>query len=232
MTQSALIVGATGLVGSHCLQKLLSLNEFQKVKVLVRKPLKLSLPDEKQKKLEEHVINFDELDSSSSLFNVDVVFCCLGTTLKQAGSVEAFKKVDYDYCLKVAELAKAKDVKHFLIITAINASSSSFTYYSKTKGLLQEALINLNFDKLSIFQPSLLLGERDSFRFGEAIFAKASGIMNRFLPSPMNAYKAIPGEVVGHSMAILGSDEKFQKNGKLAYYRYNDMFNLIEQERE
>lgn len=223
MALRALILGATGLVGSNCLQELLEQQSCTLVRALLRKPIANS-----NKKLEVHVIDFDDMEKHASLFvDVDVVFCCLGTTLKQAGSVEAFKRVDYDYCLQAAKLAKASGVKHFVIVTAVNANSKSVAYYSKIKGQLQKALIDLDFDCLSIFQPSLLLGERESFRFGEGLFGKASGLMNKLIPASMNAYKAIPAEVVGRSMAVLVANESSQSSEKINYYRYDDMFHLL-----
>lgn len=223
MASRALILGATGLVGSSCLQELLEQESYILVRALLRKPLNIS-----NNKLEVHVIDFDDMEKHASLFaDVDVVFCCLGTTLKQAGSVEAFKRVDYDYCLQAANLAKAGGVKHFLIVTAVNANAGSFAYYSKIKGQLQKDLIELDFEHLSIFQPSLLLGERESFRIGEGLFGKASGLMNKLIPASMNAYKAIPAEVVGRSMAVLAANESSQSSEKVKYYRYDDMFHLL-----
>lgn len=227
MPRSALIVGATGLVGSHCLQALLNLDSYQSVHVLARRELKLNLTSKQQEKLKVHLVDFDVLDAAELLFAVDDVFCCLGTTLKQAGSVEAFKKVDYDYCLKTAQLAAKHQVKHFLIVTAVNAKSNSLAYYSKTKGQLQNELKKLNFKQLSIFQPSLLLGERNEFRLGESLFGKTAGFFNAVLPKKMSAYKAIEGEVVGKAMAKLASNSDLQKStSKIQFYYYDDMQRL------
>jgi uncharacterized protein YbjT (DUF2867 family) len=224
---TALIVGATGLVGSHCLKTLLSLEKYKTVHVLVRRELTLDLTAKEKNKINVHLVDFDNLDAVDFLFTVDDVFCCLGTTLKQAGSVAAFKKVDYDYCLKTAQLAAENSVKHFLIVTAVNAKAHSLAYYSKIKGQLQNELKDLNLKQISIFQPSLLLGERKEFRLGELLFGKAAGGFNRLLPKKMSAFKAIEGSVVGKSMAILASNDKFRKSASSReFYYYDDMQRL------
>lgn len=229
MKRTALIVGATGLVGSNCLKTLLTLDAYEQVHVLARRELNLELNSKEQEKLKIHLVNFDQLEAAEIVFAVDDVFCCLGTTLKQAGSIEAFKKVDYDYCLKAAQLAAKHSVKHFLIVTAVNANAKSLTYYSSTKGKLQSALIALNFTNLSIFQPSLLLGERKDFRLMESLSAKGAWAFNQLLPKKLNKYKAIKGEVVGESMAMLAANFQKQKksNNTVEFYYYDDMQHLI-----
>lgn len=224
MKRTALIVGATGLVGSHCLRALLTSENYQKVHVLVRREFKLPLSERQQQKMQVHVVNFDKLENSAELFAVDDVFCCLGTTLKQAGSIEAFKKVDYDYCLKTAQLATEKNVAHFLIVTAVNAKANSLAYYSRTKGELQKQLTLLNFKQLSIFQPSLLLGERKDFRLLEGVWGKSAIVMNNLLPKKMSAFKAIDGKVVGQAMVAVASNKNLQKSDKgVDFYHYDDM---------
>jgi uncharacterized protein YbjT (DUF2867 family) len=224
LSRTALIVGATGLVGSACLRTLLSLDNYSEINVLVRKEFNLDLSEKEAKKLKIHLVDFDALEAAAIVFSVDDVFCCLGTTLKQAGSVQAFKKVDYDYCLKTAELAAQKNVQHFLIVTAINAKESSLAYYSRTKGELQNQLKKLSFNQLSIFQPSLLLGERKEFRLSESLFGKLAGGFNAILPKSMSAYKAIEGEVVGKAMANLAANNNLKKSeSELNFYYYDDM---------
>jgi uncharacterized protein YbjT (DUF2867 family) len=229
MSRTALIMGATGLVGSHCLRALLASDVYQKILVLVRRDPQLQLSEAQQKKLQIHVVDFDKLDKHAELFSVDDVFCCLGTTLKQAGSIEAFKKVDYDYCLTSAQLAAQKNVTHFLIVTAVNAKANSLAYYSNTKGKLQNQLQLLGFKQLSIFQPSLLLGERKDFRLLEGLWGKSAKVMNKLLPEKMSAFRAIDGKVVGQAMVAVALNENLQKSaGALAFYHYDDMQKLSE----
>ncbi len=226
MPKKVLLLGATGLVGGHCLNALLENRHLDHVHVLARKNLAI-----KSDKLVLHCIDFDEMESCQTLFSVDAVICCLGTTLKQAGSIAAFRKVDYDYCLASAQLAKKAGVKHFLIVTAINSNAKSFAYYSKIKGQLQNELKALAFERLSIFQPSLLLGERNEFRAGESLAAKTSALMNALLPERMSAYKAIEGKTVGRAMAHLALEpSRFRATTAVTFYHYRQICELSEKE--
>ena len=218
---NVLIAGATGLVGKHCLEALLELNAHENIHLLLRRPLD---NHDYPSHVHSHVIDFENMDKYAELFReMDQVICCLGTTLKQAGSISAFQKVDYDYCYQLACLAKDAGVPHFLIVTAVNANAGSLAYYSKTKGRLQVELGKLGFKRLSIFQPSLLLGEREQFRFGEGVFGRLSVAMNALLPRKMSAYKAIEGKVVGEAMAKLAADEKLTKDNGAQYYQYEQI---------
>jgi len=215
VSRKAMIVGASGLVGGFCLSELLKLNLYSKIHVLLRREISFDLSPEDKDKVVFHVIDFDKLngfintetevsiegEKQSELFRVDDVFCCLGTTLKQAGSKAAFKKVDYDYCLTIAKLSKAFDIQHFLLVSAVNAKANSPFFYSQVKGELESALIALQLKRLSIFQPSLLLGKRQEFRLGESAVGKMAKLFNFFIPERLSRIKAIEAQVVGHSMA-------------------------------
>lgn len=217
------MVGATGLVGKHCLETLIELNVHQDIHILSRRSIDLDIPASHKNRVHVHIVDFDHLNNYISLFNVDECICCLGTTLKQAGSLAAFQKVDYDYCYQFACLAKEAGVSHFLIVTAVNANAKSLAYYSKTKGRLQNELKALGFCKLSIFQPSLLLGEREQFRLGEALFGRFSGLMNLFIPQKMSAYQAIQGKVVGQAMAQLAANPTQTQTERTQFYHYDEM---------
>jgi uncharacterized protein YbjT (DUF2867 family) len=167
MAKSALLVGATGLVGSFVLDQLLQDPSYDSVVVLSRKPLNNNNP-----KLKEVIVNFDEPDKYSKDIKADVVFCCLGTTIKAAGSQEAFRKVDYEYPLQVAEIAKQNGTSTFLIITALGSSKSSIIFYNRVKGEVEEAIGKLNFDAFHILQPSLIIGERKESRTGRRYCTK------------------------------------------------------------
>ncbi|HZW83835.1 MAG TPA: NAD-dependent epimerase/dehydratase family protein, partial [Candidatus Deferrimicrobium sp.] len=130
--KSALLVGASGLVGGELLRCILNGQEYSKVLILVRKPLGIKNP-----KLEERVIEFEDLERYKDCFKVEDVFCCLGTTIKSAGSQEAFRKVDVDYPLEMARLAKEMQVKKFLIISSMGANHKTSIFYSRMKGLLE-----------------------------------------------------------------------------------------------
>lgn len=197
--KTALIVGATGLIGKHLTQKLLTSNFYEKVSVIVRKPLNIIHP-----KLEQIVIDFDNLDASK--VNADDIFCCLGTTMKQAGSKDAFYKVDFTYPLNFAKAGLANGAKQFLVVSSMGADKKSMVYYSRVNGEIENALSDLNYPTLIILRPSMLAGERENPRIGEKI---GKVVMDFFAPLMPDKYKVIAGEKVAQAMLELA-----QKNFK------------------
>lgn len=193
--KSALLVGATGLVGTELLNVLLTESEYETVKVLTRRMSPLKHP-----KLEQIITDFDQLDQYQQHFHVDDVYCCLGTTIKTAGSQEAFTKVDYTYPLELAKLTKASGAKNFFIITAMGADKHSKFFYNRVKGEVEEALKKLGFSTLHIFRPSLLLGKRKEFRFGERIGVLFSPALTLLLVGPLKKYKPIHARDVAMAM--------------------------------
>lgn len=217
--KSALLFGASGLVGSELLQCLLNSPEYKKVLILVRKPLGIQHP-----KLEERVIQFEDLAKNIDLFNVNDVFCCLGTTIKKAKSQEAFKKVDVDYPLEIARLAKEMQVEKFLIISSMGADPKSPVFYSRMKGLLEQNLKAMGFESLHIFRPSLLLGDRQEFRLGESVSGFLSRGISFIFVGPLKRYKPITANTVAVGMykAAQGKAEGVQ------IYRSDEIFRLGE----
>ena len=137
----------------------------------------------------------------ADLFKVDVIVCCLGTTMKKAGSQRRFREVDLDYPLKAAELGKSKGARAFILMSAIGASSSSTIFYNRVKGELEDALRELGYPYLSIYHPSLLLGDRREQRTAEALGIKAMPLINRALIGPLEKYRGIPAATVARAMA-------------------------------
>lgn len=195
MNKTALIVGATGLVGSHVLHLLLHDNEFSTVIALTRNKLNVQ-----HQKLKNSIVDFDKINDYQNEIKADTVFCCLGTTIKKAGSKAAFKKVDYEYPLQIANIAKRNGTQSFNVITALGANANSIIFYNKVKGKLQNELIKLQFKTLHIIQPSLLLGNRNEHRLGEDIAQKLSPIMNALLVGNLKKYKAIEANQVAKAM--------------------------------
>ncbi|WP_435355508.1 oxidoreductase [Emticicia sp. SJ17W-69] len=191
--KTALVVGATGLIGKHLTIKLLASNFYTKVKVLVRKPLEIKHPN-----LEQIVVDFDNLDTSKII--ADDVFCCLGTTMKKAGSKPAFYKVDFTYPLEIAKAALVNGAKQYLIVTAMGADERSMFYYNRVKGEIEKALSDLRYPTLLIFRPSMLIGEREEPRLGEKIGEKLMNLFSFLIPEK---YQAIKGEKVAEAMLIL-----------------------------
>ncbi|SDE65753.1 Uncharacterized conserved protein YbjT, contains NAD(P)-binding and DUF2867 domains [Fontibacillus panacisegetis] len=217
--RSALIVGATGLVGNELLHILLQSDTYEHIKVLVRKPLSI-----KHDKLTQVVVNFDELNKYEVEFNVHDVFCCLGTTIKKAGSQAAFKKVDFEYPIQAAKLAKNHGAQQFLIVSAIGANAQSNIFYSRVKGEVEEALKQIQFASLHIFRPSLLLGSRKEFRFGEKAAAIIIPIFSPLLAGKLNKYKPIQAKQVAQAMvqnAIKIRSGEFEYEWK--QMRHNDV---------
>jgi uncharacterized protein YbjT (DUF2867 family) len=202
MGKTALLVGATGLVGGFVLEQLLEDAYYDSVVVLSRKSLQLQ-----HAKLKEVLVNFDQLENYTNDIKADVVFCCLGTTIKAAGSQEAFKKVDYEYPLRVAEIAKQNDASAFLIVTALGAAKSSIIFYNRVKGEVEEAIGNLHFDAFHILQPSLIIGERKESRTGEGIAQTLSPIYDTLMFGPLTKYKSIKAEQIAKAMVHYSKQE-------------------------
>jgi uncharacterized protein YbjT (DUF2867 family) len=188
--KTAVIAGATGLVGSSLLQKLLEQDAYAKVIALLRKPINLQHP-----KLEQKIVDFGKPET----FDIqgDDFFSCLGTTIAKAGSQEVFKQVDLEYPKALALMAKAKGYTGFYLISAVGASASSTIFYSRVKGQLDDFVQQLGFEKLGIFRPSMLLGKRSEFRMGEFI-AKYLMLLFHYL-TPLK-YRGIEAKRVAKCM--------------------------------
>jgi len=190
--KTAIIAGASGLIGRELIQKLVNSDQYQIIYSLVRKKSGFI-----HEKIREMIIDFDKLGQLKFEEPVDDVFCTLGTTMKQAGSREKFKKVDYEYVVALANLAKQAGASKFLVISSMGADPKSSVFYSQVKGMTEETLKNIGFKQLVILRPSLLLGERSEKRIAErwsGFFLKA---LNPLIP---DNYKAIPAERVAESM--------------------------------
>ncbi len=181
----AVIAGASGLVGSECLQRLLQSADYQRVIALVRRPLGLDHP-----KLQQIVANFEALPQLADYAGADV-FCALGTTMKQAGSREAFRAVDFDASFAFAKVAATVGARQFLLVSSIGANPESHTFYLKVKGELEEALKPLSFPALHIFRPSFLVGERAETRPGERVGAVVAKALDFVFVGKMKKYSAI-----------------------------------------
>jgi len=159
-----LLLGATGLVGNECLQLLLAEKRISEIRVYSRSPI-----SQINKKITSVVAPFDEMKNHSSFFAVNSVICALGTTIKQAGSQDAFRVVDYEYPLTAAQIAKQNGAYHYLLVSALGANAHSTVFYNRVKGELENAILDISFERTTIIRPSLLLGTRKEFRLGEKI---------------------------------------------------------------
>ena len=191
----ALIAGGTGLIGNELLHLLLDGNVYNEVIALVRRPLEIS-----HNKLTEVIVDFDELDYIQDRFAVDDVYCCLGTTIKKAKTKEAMTKVDVEYPLAIAKIAREKGAKHFLLVSSMNANPNSIVWYSSMKGRLEQELSKVPFQSISILRPSLLLGERKEFRLGEWFAAIVYRKLSFIFKGASKKYGAIEGKKVALAM--------------------------------
>lgn len=193
---TCLIAGASGLVGGELLKILLNGQDssFSKVISLGRRQL-----DIHNDKLVQIVTPLDKVEAFI-LPASDVAFCCLGTTIKKAGSQENFKLVDHDYVIRFARAAKKAGVKKFLLVSAMGADENSKIFYNQVKGEVERDLKSLKFQSLLIFQPSLLLGDRQETRHFEKVAILSAPLLNTVLIGPLAKYKPIPAQKVAQSM--------------------------------
>lgn len=193
--RTAIVIGATGLVGGQLLKLLLGTGAWETITAVTRRPLGWEAPG-----LVNLVIPFDSLNKAASRMKADDAFCCLGTTLRQAGNKAEFNKVDYGYSLEFAQIMRRNGASHFLLLTAIGSDRHSPFFYSRIKGRLEADIKALGFDSLSVFRPSLLLGKRNEKRGAEALAASMSQVISPLMVGPLLMYRAIPGTVVAGAM--------------------------------
>jgi len=162
--KTALIAGASGLVGSYLLRLLLESGQYDLVKALVRKPLGLNID---YPALQEVVFDYENPDPK--IVQANHIYCCLGTTMKKAGSKEAFTRVDHDYPLELARMARQNGAAKFVLVSAVGANTRSMFFYNRVKGQIEEDLKKFPFEAIHIMRPSMLLGPRKEKRLAEEI---------------------------------------------------------------
>ena len=214
MGKTAIVIGATGLVGSQLVKQLVDEAHISQVITLTRRPAPY-----KNEKVINHVVDFDHLAQHAQLFKADILFSCLGTTKKAAGSIAAQRKVDFYYQLKVAELAVKHGVQHYLLVSSSGANANSGNAYLQMKGELEQTVKTLAFDQISIIQPSLLLGERNNeFRIGEKLGSVLLPILC-MLPG-LRKYRPITGKQVAAKMCALSAES----GSGVAYFKLDELF--------
>ncbi len=190
----ALLAGATGLVGSHCLGQLLRDPTYARVVAVVRRPLPLTDP-----KLEAVIVDFDGL-AESDLPRTDDVFCALGTTIRRAGTREAFRRVDHDYIVEFARRAAARGAKQLALVSALGADPRSLVFYNRVKGETERDVAALGIQTVHLLRPSFLVGERSDHRSLEHL---AIGVFSALAPlmlGPFRKYRPIAAETVARAM--------------------------------
>lgn len=198
----ALLIGATGATGKDLLDLLLKDDSFHQVDIFVRRGL-----DIQHEKLKIHVIDFDKPEQWKHLVKGDVLFSCLGTTLKAAGSKEAQWKVDYDYQYQFAKFARENHVYNYVLVSSGFSSPNSLYFYTRMKGQLEEAVKALGFPKLTIFNPPVLI-RKDSDRTAEVAGLKAIQFFNRI--GIFRSQNPLPTEILAQAMI---NSAKTKENG-------------------
>lgn len=196
--KTALLFGATGLTGRYVYHYLLKELQYSRIRVFTRSPFLLNNP-----KVENIVIDFDDPSSYKNQIAGDVLFCCLGTTRRKAGSRENFRKVDFEYVARIAEVAEKTGVKKFLVISSVGADSESKNYYLRVKGEMENFLIHTAIPQVVILRPSLLLGRREEFRFGEEIGKQIYSFLKFLFVGPLRRYRGIHAKTVARAMVRL-----------------------------
>lgn len=191
----ALVAGATGAVGKALVYQLIEDPAYIKVITITRRPLAM-----KHHKLTQVVSDYGQLDRVGESLQADDVFCCLGTTIKTAGSQDEFYKVDHDHVVKLARIAKQQGARQFIMVSAMGANAQSPVFYNRVKGETERDVNAIGFETCIMVRPSLLIASRTEFRLGETLakyLMRATGFL---MLGPLKKYKAIPVETVAKAM--------------------------------
>lgn len=202
MKKTALLAGATGLIGSALLPLLLASDRYAKVIVVGRRPVSTQHP-----KLTQVVTDFDQLEAEGARLIADDVYCCLGTTIGQAGSRAAFYRVDFLYVTQLAALTAASFAAQFLVVSSLGADVNSRFYYTRVKGEMEEAVRQAPFRAIHIFRPSLLLGERPTPRLGERLSGAVLTLARPLLRGSLAKYRPVLASTVAQAMLRAAEDD-------------------------
>ena len=197
--KTAIVIGATGLVGANLVNKLNDAKVYDKVILLVRRKTELN-----HLKLEEKIVDFDTIDSE--LIKADDIFCAIGTTLKKAGSKENQYKIDCEYPAKIAQMGKLNGVKQFILVSSVGADKNSSNFYLRTKGELEERIAALNYDAFIVMRPSFIIGERKEFRLGEIIGIFLASLFRPLMIGKLKKYRGVHAIVIAKKMVKLAND--------------------------
>jgi uncharacterized protein YbjT (DUF2867 family) len=190
-----IIVGASGLIGGHLLSILISSDDISEIKLLVRNKIGVVSP-----KVEEVVINFDEINQYSSIITGDIIYCCIGTTKSKTPDATNYRRIDLEYPLNLAKIGVENGVSQFHVISSLGANSESKNAYLKLKGELEKELKKLNIQSLHIYQPSFLDGNRKENRPLEKIMLPIWKLINPLLLGPFENYRSIQASDVAKAM--------------------------------
>ena len=214
----AVIIGASGMVGSQVLEQLLKDDDFKLVRSLGRKTLDISHP-----KLQQEIVNFNNtMDLRQKFGEGDVIFCCVGTTQKKVnGDKEEYRKVDFKIPVNAAKIGIENGFQQYYLVSAIGADLKSSNFYLKIKGETEDAIKVLPFKSIGFFQPSILLGSRNESRPGEKAMQKLMKFFSRLLIGSFKKYRAIDALDVAKAMIEVSKKEI----PGVHWYKYEEMIN-------
>jgi len=196
--RTAIVFGATGMVGNILLEELINSPAYSVIKIFVRESTDISEP-----KVQEIITDVSNPDSYSAEITGDDLFICLGTTIKKAGSVANMEKIDRDLPVQIARQARNNGIKNIAVVSSIGASETSRNYYLRIKGEMEKGILNLNFDNTAIVRPSMLLGERKERRRGEMVGKVVMKTFQPVLIGKLLKYRAIHASDVARSMILI-----------------------------
>lgn len=197
--KTAVIFGATGLTGNELLKQLIENGNYSKIIAVVRREV-----DFKSNKVTNIILeNFLNLFEIADKLKADLFFVCTGTTIKKAGSKEAFRKTDYEIPLRIAECAQQIKIPGMVVISSIGADSSSSNFYLRTKGEMEAAISKAYNGNLKFIRPSLLLGKRDEFRAGEYFASFVMKALGWAMIGPLKKYRGVKASEVARQMEEL-----------------------------
>jgi uncharacterized protein YbjT (DUF2867 family) len=192
----ALVFGSTGLTGRELTNLLLIDDHYEKIKVFVRKSTGINHP-----KLIEIIDKLEDPEKIAHEISGDDLFCCLGTTMKKAGSRKAFEWVDLELPARIAAIGSKNSIRKYLVVSSLGANSSSGNFYMRTKGIMEKRVLETDFQQITILRPSMLLGNREEFRFGEKIGQVVFRCLSMLFIGPLRKYRAI--EVINVAKAMI-----------------------------
>jgi uncharacterized protein YbjT (DUF2867 family) len=219
--QTALVIGASGLIGSFVVEELLRDASFKTVRALVRKKLNIDHP-----KFQQTIVNFNDIIDYADKFGFgDVIFCCIGTTQKKVkGDKIAYEKIDFDIPINAARMGIVNKFKKFLIVSSVGANESASNFYLQLKGKTENALQQFSYQSIGIFRPSILLGNRKEIRPAEKVMQKVMKTISGLFTGSLKKYRAIYASDVAKAMV----KESNQENPGVHIFEYKEMMRLIE----
>jgi uncharacterized protein YbjT (DUF2867 family) len=214
MSKTISIIGASGLIGNEVLRLAMENKEIERVTIFVRKSLHLNNP-----KLIEEITDFKNLNNLETKINGDALICCFGTTRKKTPNLEEYKMIDFNLTINLAQIAKKQNIEQVHLISAIGANPKSKIFYNRFKGETEEALINIEFPQTFIYRPSLLIGKRNEYRFGELLAQKLSPIFDVLLFESLKKYHSISASNIAKTIV----NRVLHKGQKVEVLEYNEI---------